>query len=329
VTPARAGFGSPLATYMQSFLDHKRVLGRKYISEQVTLRLFDQFLLGRRVSQVQAVTPKVVDAFLASRPRPSPRSYNQLLGMLRLLFAWMVVRGHIERSPVHAHARRGGRIRSPVILAPEHVKRLLKLASRMRDTHAGTLRANTYATAFALLYALGLRIGEACRLCFADVDWGRRLLIIRQSKFGKSRLVPFGPRLGHVLKIYVDARTAQYGSMPLDAPVLSVAGTRPLTRQKIGGVFRQFRSQIGIALPLGASLARIHDLRASFAVRTLLRWYRSGIDPAGRLLALSTFMGHVQPESTAVYLTITGELLHVAGARFESLADPLLVELSP
>ncbi len=92
-------------------------------------------------------------------------------------------------------------------------------------------------------------------------------------------------------------------------------------------VFRRLRPDLGLSLPLGVSPPRIHDLRHSFAVGTLLRWYRSGIDPGQRLLQLSTFLGHVQPESTAVYLTITSELLRVAGDRFEKYASRLLKEV--
>jgi hypothetical protein len=55
----------------------------------------------------------------------------------------------------------------------------------------------------------------------------------------------------------------------------------------------------------------------------LLRWYRDGADPAARLLHLSTFLGHVDPASTAVYLTITADLLRAASTRFERFATPL------
>ena len=65
---------------------------------------------------------------------------------------------------------------------------------------------------------------------------------------------------------------------------------------------------------------RVHDLRHSFAVATLLRWYREGIDPNCRLMSLSTFLGHVDPDSTAVYLTITEDLLHEAAQRFHVMA---------
>jgi site-specific recombinase XerD len=73
----------------------------------------------------------------------------------------------------------------------------------------------------------------------------------------------------------------------------------------------------------------VHDLRHSFAVGTLLRWYRDGADPTARLLHLSTFLGHVDPASTAVYLTITAELLQAAGERFGRFATPLSMGAVP
>jgi integrase len=215
-----------------------------------------------------------------------------------------------------------------VILRPEHAQRLLDLAGRLSDKYGGELRGPTYRTIFAVLYAVGLRVGEACRLLVQDVDWPRRLLVIRKSKFGKSRLVPFGPRLGAALTDYLDARRARHGSLAAEDPLFCVTPGHPLTRQMIGKVFRQLRSGLGIVLPSDASPPRVHDLRGSFAVRTLLRWYRLGLDPSQRLLHLSTFMGHVQPESTAVYLTITDDLLQFGNARFERLAQELLPEVT-
>ena len=73
----------------------------------------------------------------------------------------------------------------------------------------------------------------------------------------------------------------------------------------------------------------MHDLRHAFAVGTLLRWYREGVNPATRLFHLSTFLGHVNPSSTAVYLTITSELLTEANRRFEGFAAPVLKDASP
>jgi integrase len=86
--------------------------------------------------------------------------------------------------------------------------------------------------------------------------------------------------------------------------------------------------QLGLSIAPGVSPPRVHDLRHVFAVGTLLRWYREGVDPATRLFRLSTFLGHVNPTSTAVYLTITSELLAAANRRFEGFAAPALKRVS-
>ena len=87
--------------------------------------------------------------------------------------------------------------------------------------------------------------------------------------------------------------------------------------------------RLALTIPDGTRPPTVHCLRHSFAVSTLLRWYRSGVDPGSRLLQLSTFLGHVNPQSTAVYLTITTELLTEASQRFERWAAPLVDEGAP
>jgi len=326
--PPRRLFASVLAGDIRRFITHKRALGRRYETEEGTLRLFDRYLVQQRIRTIRRVTPDVIGAFLDAGPPRRPRSYNLRLGLLRVLFRWLTLRGVVPRSPVRARPRRAGRLRIPVILTPEHIKSLLDLAGQLSDRYGGDLRGPTYRTIFATLYALGLRVGELCRLRIRDVDWDRQLLRIEKSKFGKDRLVPFGPRLGALLVKYVGLRRARHGSPGADGPLFCVVHGVPLRRQRIGAVFRQLRSQIGVVVPDGASPPRIHDLRHSFAVRALLRWYRAGIDPSQRLLHLSTFMGHVQPESTPFYLRITPDLLHDASTRSERLAEAIVPRVS-
>jgi site-specific recombinase XerD len=317
-------FASPLADGIAQFIAHKRVLGRRYDTEVYALRLFDRHLVAQRVTSLAAITPVVVEAFLAARPRVRPRSYNHLLGVLRRLFRWLVARGHLAQTPVVCPVRRGSAARIPFILSPEYARRLLDLAAGLPDVRGVALRGPTYHVIFALLYGLGLRVGEVCRLDVADVDESRKLLVIRDTKFGKDRLVPFGPRLGAMLEHYLTLRRARDRHLATDAPLVGGFGGGRLHRQQIGKIFRGLLPALGLNVPRGTSPPRLHDLRHSFAVRTLLRWYRAGIDPTQRLLHLSTFLGHVQPESTAVYLTVTSDLLAEAGHRFEVFARPLV-----
>ncbi len=322
-----ARFAGPLAGEMTRFVEQKRVLGRRFDTEEGVLRLFDSYLIEQGIRTINGVTASVIDAFVASRPRQQPRSFNHLVGVLRRLFRWLVVREVIERSPVHCPTRRAGSLRIPFIFTPDEVRRLLESAASLPEVPGTVARGRTYHAVFAVLYGLGLRVGEVCRLNVQDLDGHQRLLVIRETKFGKNRLVPFGPRIGKMLDRYLALRCFPRQRIDGDAPLFSTGAGRRLCRQQIGKVFRRLRSGLGLALPLEASPPRVHDLRHSFAVGTLLRWYRKGIDPAQRLLHLSTFLGHVKPESTAIYLTITSELLQVAGSRFERYASNLVKEV--
>jgi site-specific recombinase XerD len=319
---------SPLAPGIARFLEHKRALGRRFDTEEWALRLFDRFLVRQQVRTVDDVTPAIVDAFLVSRPRHRPRSYNHLLGVLRRLADWLVAHGHLDRSPVRNHPRRNTAERIPFIFDAKQARQLLTLAGQLPDGRSVRLRGPTYRTIFALLYGLGLRVGEVCRLRVEDIDHKRRLLLVQKTKFAKTRLVPYGPRIDDLLLQYLSLREDLSGALTPDDPVFSVAGNRPVSRKTIGVVFRALVPKLELEVKPGLSSPRVHSLRHSFAVGTLLRWYREGIDPSARLLHLSTFLGHVNPESTAVYLTITDELLKVAGDRFENYARSLIAGVS-
>lgn len=315
-------FKSSLADSIKAFLAHKRALGHVFRTEEAALRLFDHYLVDQRVATIDAITPAVVEAFFATRRRTRPRSYNHLLGVLRRLFEWMIAQGTLSRNPVQTRPRRATSYRTPFLFDVPAAKRLLEAAERLPDNPRGVGRGRVYPMIFALLFGLGLRVGEVARLCRADVDLSRRLLIIRHTKFLKSRLVPMGPRLAEGLSEYFDQSEADRGPLGPDAPVFSFTVNRHVNPMTISQVFHGLVRSLAIAPPPGVAPPRIHDLRHSFAVATLLRWYRSGINPADRLIHLSTFLGHVAPSSTAVYLTITAELLGEASDRFERFAAP-------
>jgi integrase len=116
----------------------------------------------------------------------------------------------------------------------------------------------------------------------------------------------------------------------MDAPVFSFRDNyrKPLRPETICQTFHRLLPQLNLANPAGIDPPRLHCLRHSFAVQTLLRWYRSDIDPGTRLFHLATFMGHVSPESTAWYLTITDELLEEANKRFGRFASRVFQEVS-
>ncbi len=319
------GFRSPLADQIDAFLSHKRALERKFWTEENALRLFDRYIVEQGIVNLDGITPEFVDAFLSSRPRIRPRSYNHLLGVLHRLFAWQVAQGHFPRNPVQTRPRRTTSQQTPFLFDVPAAKRLLEAAGRLRYHPRVPQRNRAYPMIFRLLIGLGLRVGEVTRLLRGDVDLSRRLLVIRHTKFSKSRLVPMGPGLSERLAEYLEQCESDRGPLRPDDPVFSFTGNRPVNPNTISQTFHRLMVSMDIDPPQGVRPPRVHDLRHSFAVATLLRWYRSGINPADRLIHLSTFLGHVNPTSTAVYLTINAELLGEGSERFERFAIPGLV----
>lgn len=233
------------------------------------------------------------------------------------------------QSPLRVGPRRVTQKRLPFLFSPDEAGRLLTVAARLPDRPRGPLRGPTYEVIFALLYGLGPRVGEVSRLCGEDVDFARDLLVIRHTKFQKSRLVPFGPKMAARLAAYRSVREERFGHRAPALPFFSFGRDRPIHSGTISQTFHHMVPDLGLTVPPGVSPPRLHDLRHSFAVGRLLRWYQEGVNPAERLFSLSTFMGHVNPASTAEYLTITADLLQEANRRFEGFALPACAEPSP
>jgi len=318
-----SGYSSVIARHIEQYLATKRALGCKFVSEDRTLRLFDRWLVEQQLNHLDAITSAHIDAFLASRHRSNARSYNSLLSDVRRLFEWLIDQQVILTSPVQADPRRETARPQPFLFDPPVIRQLLKEARQLPDNPRAQLRGPTYEMIFALIAALGLRISEAARLQCGDVDLDRDVLQIRNTKFGKTRLVPFGVRLACRLRTYLALREQHGYCVAGSAPLFSWNGKSAISTNSIRNTFHDHLvPRLVLDVPAGSIGPRVHGLRHSFAVRTLLRWYRKGQDPAAKLHYLSTFMGHVNPSATAVYLTITSDLLQEANLRFEAFALP-------
>ena len=327
----RTELQSPLATEIKAFLVHKRALGKQLEKAELVYRLLDQHLLKHRVREVDDITPALLDDFVRSRPRHTPRSYNVLLSTLRSLFDWLVRRDVLATSPLNIPPRRVSPGPSPFLFNSDQAKRLFDAARNLLSNPRTPDRGEIYRMIFVLLYGLGLRVGEISRLCRKDVDLVNRLLLIRQTKFGKHRLVPFGPKMAQEITQFLQQREEGSGRIPTDCPLFSFDKDKqkPIRPETISRKFHSLLPALDLIIPAGVAPPHLHCLRHSFAVGTLLRWYRDGLDAAARLLDLSTFLGHVSPSSTAVYLTITTELLECASQRFAHFAAPAFKELEP
>jgi integrase/recombinase XerD len=178
------------------------------------------------------------------------------------------------------------------------------------------LRADTYQTMIALLAVTGLRIGEAISLDVDDLDPERGVLVVREGKFSKSRQLPLHASTIAALADYLERRQRLCPRPRSQALFLSGRGSR-VCHCNISATFHELTRVAGLAPRSARCRPRLHDVRHTFAVRTVLDWYRAGVDVQARMPLLSTYLGHVTPAATYWYLSAAPELLALAGQRLE------------
>ena len=202
--------------------------------------------------------------------------------------------------------------RPPFIYSAEDVTALMSEVTRSIPS---PLRAATFTTLIGLLAATGMRVGEAIRLGRSDVDFAEGLVVVRASKFNKSREVPVTVSTAEALADYAKTRDRWQPAPKASTFFVSMRGT-PVIYGDFGTFFRRLLASTGVGAT-STIRPRIHDLRHSFAVHTLIRWYRSGADVGPLLPRLSTYLGHRDPTSTYWYLSAVPDLLALAAERLE------------
>jgi integrase/recombinase XerD len=308
-----------LSNLVEEYIAFKRARGMRFHTQAKSLRHF-----ARRLGPVdiKQVNPEAVLAFLY-RSKTITSSWHQMHSTLNAFYRYAITRQYVKASPLPVILPKGPKYAQPYVYSSEEIKALLDSSWALDDNYhrRGAFSVTTFRTLLLLLYGAGLRLNEALSLTIADVNLSDRLLIVRNSKFFKSRFVPIGPKLTAVLEAYLNARRETYGQPRIDSVLFLNYRRTALARQTAERYFRLVRQQAGVRRTDGAHYQpRLHDFRSSFAVHRLVTWYRQGADVQKLLPQLSTYLGHVRVANTQVYLTMTPELLREANRRFECYA---------
>jgi integrase/recombinase XerD len=202
---------------------------------------------------------------------------------------------------------------TPYIYSDAEVAALMTAARMLRSP----LKAATFETLIGLLAVTGMRGSEAMALDRGDLDTAAGLLTVRATKFRKSRQLPLQVTTLRALASYQAVRDRLCPAPATASLLVSATGAR-LCQATVQPAFRRLLRQAGIGQGPPRPRATIHGLRHSFAVKTLLGWYRDGQDVQARMPSLSTWLGHVAPAATYWYLTGTPELLALAAGRLEA-----------
>lgn len=210
---------------------------------------------------------------------------------------------------------------TPYIYSNDEIKRLVKAAEQLPSPLG--LRAATYSAVFGLLAVTGIRISEPIGFNRKDVDLINGILTVCQTKFGKSRLLPVHPSTQKALKRYESLRNRIFPKPRTESFFISEQGTR-LTNWTVRRTFVKLSRQIGLRGPHDSYGPRLHDFRHSFATKTLLAWYRKGVNVDRHMPELSTYLGHAHVSDTYWYLSAVPELMHLVTMRFEQTKKGIL-----
>ena len=306
-------FLSAVGPTASRYLALKRALGRRYAVERRVLESLDVFLTTER-SDLSA------DSFARWCHTQGHLTSGVRRNRMRIVRNLCLYRRRTEPAcfvpdpllfpALHQPVR-------PYLFTEAEIARLLRETAGLERSPDSPLRPELFRLAITLLYTTGLRRGELLRMTTGDYDSRERTLLVRESKFHKSRLLPLSPDAADELEGYLRACRAQRLPVSSDTPLIwnRRAGGKAYTGVGFGSVLRQLFERAQIRKPNG-HLPRIHDFRHTYACHALLRWYRRGEDVQAKLPILATYLGHVSIVSTQYYLHLIEPLATAASERF-------------
>jgi len=303
---------SRLRTAAEDYLAMRRTLGFKLTSQGRLLLEFVDYCEQHQLDQVYA------DVALRWATNPPKGGQDRVYHARRLMVVRIFAR-HLaaidpatEIPPPDVLPHHYQRV-TPHVFTTEQIEQLIVAAGQLPPA----MRAATWRTLLGLLAVTGMRISEACNLDDDDIDEGSGVVRIINSKFNKSRQVLLHATTLTALADYRQQRDLLAVTTSCPAVLITGHGTR-LSPEYARQTFTQLIETTGIRARPGQRRPRLHDIRHSVAVWTLMDFYRDGGDVQARLPLLSTWLGHIDPKSTYWYLQAVPELLTLAAGRLEA-----------
>jgi site-specific recombinase XerD len=322
--PPVAGFRSPLADLLRTYLAVRRALGRRYSGEEVILRGWDDFL-HLHGANLQTIGSDMFHRWAGTMPHLTPTVLRNRLRIVRNFLIYCA-RTHPDlHVPDVATFPNPHPARPPRLVSGADMSRVLATVEQLLPSHQNPVRGPTVRMALILLYCCGLRRGELLRLKLRHFDPQQNVLRVEATKFYKSRLIPLPDSVVRELCHYLQLRRHHLPDQPECALIWSGNHMAPEKSYSAPGLisnWQQLCLAAGVVDERGRP-PRLHDLRHSFAVAALQRWYEASGDVQARLPHLSTYMGHACPCSTHYYLHLTPGLREAASLRFHQYAGAI------
>ena len=309
-------FGSVLGEIMRDHVALMRGRGYRYTTQAAWFLRFDRFLQARPELAREPVAVMLEHWAAAKRTRNHAAECEKLKRTLATALRHLDPSIPVRRPDTRPQKEVARQYRKPHIYSPADVRRMLDIA-RSYPSPRAPLRPLSLHTMLLLAYCAGLRRSEVAHLDLGDVDLQCGTITIRETKFFKTRILPLSDTVMVELRAYMDARRrAGAPQDPQSGLFWHDQGNGRYTSAAIAWLLVNVLRRAELKPLCGRTGPRLHDLRHSMVVNRILEWYRSGINPQGRLPFLATYLGHRDINSTLVYITVTQDLLQEASERF-------------
>lgn len=306
-----------LKTLILNYIAYRKAMGEKFLTNATYLKAFSK-AMGDSIDIEHVSIAQITDFLYGHSPVTSAWfiKYTALAGF----YEYAICRGFIDYSPLPKTIPKKPPAFVPYIYTRQELRQLFKAAFTYQKNRS-YVEPYMVHKILIVLYGTGLRLSEALSLTLADVDLHQSVIVVKQTKFYKTRLVPFGAQLDEVIRAYISWRKKKGFSQEDDSPFFYGRDNKSLDISTMRAAFQRIRKKAGIQRTDGARYQpRLHDLRHSFCVHRLMSWYQESADVQQLLPILSVYMGHAHLAATSVYLTMTNDLLQKAGKRFEKYA---------
>lgn len=285
-------------------------------------RDLDYFIGFHGFSSIEQIDEDRLHRWVHAIPNHAPNTKNLKIRFARGLFRYLIHLGLAKHNPALRIPYLKERRPKPHIFSIREIRDILLAAESYKRRKPNLLLGWTLQTMILLYYACGLRLMEALNLKIKDVDFQENTLSLWNTKFRKERLLPLSAPMARHLKDYLDRRLGRHPAYDPSAPFFRLTFAKRPHRSVIQRHFRQLLVQCRLARPRGRA-PHLHDLRHTFAVHRLYKWYQDGHHPLNKLPLLATYMGHRSFHGTQVYLTITNTLLREGNRRFQAAFEDI------
>jgi site-specific recombinase XerD len=304
-----------LSQLITQYIHYRQSLGEKFRTNEYYLKAFCKLVESN--TDIQSISLDIINNFLYGNTQTVTSSWFAKHAALSGFYQYALTRNYVTKVPLPSILPKRPQAFIPYIYSQNELKLLFDTALTYQKNKSCIL-PYTVQTALILTYVLGLRIHETLSLTLQNIDMENAVITIEQSKFYKSRLVPFNIQVKDAIAKYLAWRIDQRQPQSLESPLFIGKNAQEFNINTMQYIFQRIRAKANIKRDdTSRYQPRIHDLRHSFAVHRLTSWYREKKDVQQLLPILSTYIGHKCLADTTVYLTMTDDLLHEANIRFE------------